>query len=116
MSVNATNLYDVDRAVAEVYDLHETYTDDVDLLRRLLGGRGPLRILEPFCGNGRTLIPLAEDGHELVGLDQSQVMLDSARAKIEPLPDAMQRRITLVAADVTAASGRAIFWARRSHG
>jgi len=31
----------VDRSVAELYDLHETYTDDVELVRRLIGERGP---------------------------------------------------------------------------
>ena len=103
MSRNEANTYDADRYIAEIYDQHETQTEDVTLIRTLIAGRGPLRILEPFCGNGRILIPLATDGHELVGLDQSQVMLDSGRARIERLPEAVQRRITLVEADVTAA-------------
>jgi SAM-dependent methyltransferase len=93
-------MYDVELHVAEIYDQIETHTDDVALIRRLIEGRGPLRILEPFCGTGRILIPLALDGHEIVGLDQAQGMLDRARVKIERLPGDVQRRITLTRADV----------------
>jgi len=94
--------YDVDDYVTEIYDKTETQTEDVALLRRLLAGHERLRILEPFCGNGRILIPLAKDGHELVGLDKSTPMLDSARRKIQALPQAVQESITLVQADVIA--------------
>lgn len=101
MSYNAINMYDIEPHIAEIYDQSETYTDDVELIQNLIGGRGPLRILEPFCGTGRILIPLALDGHELVGLDQARGMLDRARAKISQLPQEVQRRITLFEADVT---------------
>ena len=100
MVSNDTNMYDIEPHVAEIYDQVETYTDDVDLLRRLIGERGPLRILEPFCGTGRILIPLALAGHELVGLDQANGMLDRAQGKIEQLSADVQNRITLVKTDV----------------
>jgi SAM-dependent methyltransferase len=38
-------------------------------------------ILELACGTGRLTIPLALDGHEIVGLDASHAMLRSARGK-----------------------------------
>jgi SAM-dependent methyltransferase len=101
MSYNMTNMYDVEAHVAEIYDQSETYTDDIDLVRRLTRGRVGLRILEPFCGTGRILIPLALDGHELVGLEQARGMLDRARTKVARLPQDVQRRITLIRADVT---------------
>ena len=104
VSVNETNMYDVNRCVAEFYDLHETYTDDVELVRRLIGERGPLRVLEPFCGTGRILIPLAQDGHELTSMDQGVAMLERCRAKVERLPSDVQQRIALLEADVTAAA------------
>ena len=103
MSYNETNMYDVEPHVAEIYDQVETYADDVELIRGLIGERGPLRILEPFCGTGRILIPLALDGHEIVGLDQAREMLDRARMKIEPAPEEVRRRVTLTEADVTSA-------------
>jgi len=99
VSVNATSGYDLDRFGAEWYDQHETYTDDIELIRKLIGGRGPLRVFEPFCGTGRILIPLALDGHEMVGLDRSTAMLDRARAKIDQLPEDARRRISLIVGD-----------------
>jgi SAM-dependent methyltransferase len=101
MNTNAT-MYDVDPHVAEIYDQVETYSDDVDLIRRLIDGRGPLRILEPFCGTGRILVPLAGDGHTLVGLDQARPMLARALQKVARLPGEVQRRVTLIEADVRA--------------
>jgi len=101
VSVNRTNVYDVEPHVAEIYDQQEDYTDDVELIRRLIGHRQSLRILEPFCGTGRILIPLARDGHELVGLDQAKGMLDRARTKLQELPEQAQSRVTLLRCDVT---------------
>jgi SAM-dependent methyltransferase len=102
MSVNKCNAYDIDSHIAEIYDQFVTERDDVELVRDLISDKGRLRILEPFCGTGRLLIPLALDGHELVGVDQARAMLDRARAKIRQVPEDVQRRITLIQADVTA--------------
>ena len=92
---------DVDALVAEIYDQIETSVDDVALIETLIGERGGLRILEPFCGTGRILLPLAAVGHELVGLDKSAAMLNRARWKLEQLPADVQQRVTLIEADVT---------------
>ncbi len=92
--------YDLDHHVAELYDQLITTTEDVGLIRRLIGGRGKLRILEPFCGTGRIAIPLALDGHTVVGLDRAQGMLARAEAKIRALAPDVQRRITLLQRDV----------------
>lgn len=97
MNRNETNLYDLEPHIAEIYDQSQTYTDDVDFIRSLMRGRGALRILEPFCGTGRILIPLALDGHALVGVDQAVGMLDRARAKVEQLPEDVQQGDTVVA-------------------
>ena len=94
--------YDIHPAVAEAYDLHETHTSDVELVRRLIGDRKPLRILEPFCGTGRILLPLACDGHEVVGIDAACHMLERARRKAEQLPEDTRRRITLIRGDTVA--------------
>jgi SAM-dependent methyltransferase len=94
------NAYDVDSHIAEIYDQIETTSDDVDLIRRLIGSRGPLRILEPFCGTGRILLPLALDGHTLAGLDQAGGILARARLKLAGLADEVRQRVTLVEADV----------------
>jgi len=95
MGVNALTMYDVDPHVAEIYDQHETCTDDVELLRTLISGRWPLHVLEPFCGTGRILIPLAQDGHDVVGMDQARGMVTRAQTKIHQLPTHIQRYIRL---------------------
>jgi SAM-dependent methyltransferase len=102
MSHNKTNMYDIEPHIAENYDQQQTFRDDVEFVQTLIGDRGPLRILEPFCGTGRILIPLALDGHELVGLDQAQGMLDRARTKVQQLPTQIQGRLSLHEADVIA--------------
>ncbi len=95
-----SNPYDLDPHVAEIYDQVETGSDDIELIRRLVVGMGRLRILEPFCGTGRILIPLALDGHEIIGLDGAKAMLDRARAKVAKLSEDVRRRITLTECDV----------------
>ena len=94
-----TDAYALDPHVAEVYDQSETYTDDIDQIIRLLGQSAPLRILEPFCGTGRILIPLAKAGHTLVGFDRAKGMLDRARKKVAQLQESVQAKITLFAGD-----------------
>jgi SAM-dependent methyltransferase len=103
MSINKVNMYEVDSHIAEIYDTYwETGAADVEYLRGRLRECGARRFLEPFCGTGRILIPLAQDGYELVGMDQSVGMLNRARMKIGQLPEEMQQRMTLIEADVTA--------------
>ena len=92
--------YDIDLCITEIYDQFETQREDVALLRELIGKRKNLKILEPFCGNGRILIPMAEDGHRIVGLDKSPTMLESVRCKITRLPINIQNNITLKQANV----------------
>lgn len=98
--MNHINAYDADAHVAEIYDQYETELHDVDLIRRLIGAPGPMRMLEPFCGTGRILIPLALAGHTLVGMDRSAGMLSRARRKIRELSLEAQHRIDLVEVDV----------------
>jgi 2-polyprenyl-3-methyl-5-hydroxy-6-metoxy-1,4-benzoquinol methylase len=42
-------------------------------------------VLELACGTGRLTIPLARDGHDVVGLDASSAMLRSAKIKTDGL-------------------------------
>jgi SAM-dependent methyltransferase len=84
--------------IAEYYDLlyggldddwsmWQTLTADVD---------GP--ILEIGCGTGRLLLPLAETGHTLTGLDLSKVALDAAQAKIRAA--GLTKRVSVRLADM----------------
>lgn len=66
-------------AIVDLYDLeHAGYEEDIDLYLNLALVTGD-PVLELGCGSGRLLIPLAEAGHRVTGLDISTPMLDRAR-------------------------------------
>ena len=88
--------------VADYYDdvdLYLTRTDVkffVDLAKKLNG-----EVLELGCGTGRVLIPTAEAGIVITGLDFSEHMLRRCREKLEPLPDSTRNRVSLVQGDMS---------------
>ena len=53
-------------------------------------------ILELGCGTGRILLPLAQAGHAILGLDLSHQMLARLRSKLESLSLDLHDRIRLV--------------------
>lgn len=57
-------------------------------------------ILELGTGSGRVLIPLADAGYAVVGLDLSRSMLDQAAAKLRERPE-LANRVRLVEGDMT---------------
>jgi SAM-dependent methyltransferase len=57
-------------------------------------------VLELGCGTGRILIPTAEAGVEIVGLDRAPSMLEVARRKVAELPAEVQGRVELVEGDM----------------
>src|ERR1041385_2955812 len=78
-----------------VYDAFP-FTDDLPFYRRLAAAtERPL--LELGCGTGRLVLPLAEDGHEIVGLDASTHMLAVAREKLGTIRCQPRVRAPLVA-------------------
>jgi SAM-dependent methyltransferase len=66
-------LYDLDTAPLEGYADVEWFGG----LARRTGGP----VLELGCGTGRIAVPLAQDGHHLVGLDRSGAMLERAERR-----------------------------------
>jgi len=59
-------------------------------------------ILELGCGTGRILIPLAEAGCRITGLDLSESMLAVCRRKLEAAEPLVRKRIRLVQGDMVA--------------
>lgn len=101
-ATNQTASYDaIDHCIAEIYDQHETQRDDVALIKSLVGDK-PARILEPFCGHGRMLIPLAEAGYEIMGLDLSNQLLRALQDRIRALPAEVRARASFRKSDVIA--------------
>ena len=70
---------------AEFYDLGAGGLGDVPFYLAYardacVAGVSP--VLELGCGTGRVTIPLAEAGHEVIGIDLSEPMLARCRAKV----------------------------------
>jgi ubiquinone/menaquinone biosynthesis C-methylase UbiE len=69
--------------LAELYDLDcGEKADDIDFYRAMARRTGS-PVLELACGTGRIAIPLAHDGHRVVGLDVSAAQLARAREKAD---------------------------------
>ena len=87
--------------IAPYYDLtHADLTDDIPMILSLAKEAGS-PILELGCGSGRLLLPLAQAGYSVTGLDNSQAMLAYAKDKLANEPANVQERVTLVEANMT---------------
>jgi SAM-dependent methyltransferase len=85
--------------LASLYDLiHAGVRDDIPLYLALAAETGG-PVLELGCGSGRTLIPLAEAGYDVVGLDSSEAMLERAQTRLAGSPGVDHAR--LVHGDMT---------------
>jgi len=85
-------------AIAPFYDIeHEHFDEDLDMYHNFAEVSGG-KILELACGSGRALIPLAEEGYEVTGVDTSALMLDIARQRIQDA--GVAERCTLLQEDM----------------
>ena len=85
--------------------LYDHFPNAVDLpfyleLAAVAGGR----VLELCCGSGRLLLPLAEAGHTVVGLDTSRPMLALAEQKLAAAGAPVAERVRLVQGDMRSPS------------
>ncbi len=84
--------------LARFYDLqHNAYVSDAPLylgLARRFGTAGVARILELGCGTGRVMAPLVAAGHTVIGVDESQEMLDIGAHRLQDAPAPLWRLIT----------------------
>jgi SAM-dependent methyltransferase len=98
-----SSIVDLDEygASAEFYDCVPPYSDRPDIAfwtAFAAESGGP--VLEIGCGTGRVLIPTARAGIEIVGLDLSPAMLAICRRRLAEEAADVQRRVTLVEADM----------------
>lgn len=91
---------DLYEATARYYDLQcRDFPKDVGFyidLAEMTGGP----VLECMCGTGRIIIPMAEAGLKMVGVDRSPAMLDECARKIDLLEPEVQERIQIIQEDV----------------
>jgi SAM-dependent methyltransferase len=84
--------------IAAWYDLeHAGVTDDLELYLGFAEATGS-PILELGCGSGRLLVPLAEAGYAVTGVDSSAAMLERCRERARTAGVAEQ--VTLVQGDM----------------
>ncbi len=89
------SLYD---EIAEYYDWeHQFFEDDIQMYLGFAAGRQE-EILDAACGTGRILIPIAEAGHRITGVDSSPAMLKVARLKVDAA--GLAARVKVVCADL----------------
>jgi SAM-dependent methyltransferase len=93
--------YDAHPELPELYDSIPLYTSraDVDFYVDLCREAG--EVVELGCGTGRILIPAAQAGCLITGLDHSKIMLARCKAKADGLPGGARARISLVEGDIT---------------
>ncbi len=84
--------------IAQYYDLlYGNLEEDIPMWQALAEETtGPL--LEVGCGTGRLLLPLAEAGYRLTGIDLSTVALSAARARLQAA--GLSSQVSLVQADM----------------
>jgi SAM-dependent methyltransferase len=85
-------------SIAPFYDLfYEGRDDDLQMYGDFaMGASGP--VLELGCGTGRVLVPLANEGHQITGLELSPAMLSAAQAKVDAA--GVNDRVTLIQGDM----------------
>ena len=74
-----------------IYEQQEDETAIISCMRRLIGDN-PRRILEVGCGGAKLSAPLAEDGHDVTGIDCNGAMLYFAVKRARALPNLHLRK------------------------
>jgi len=89
--------YDV---YADIYDAqYWGYTEDIAFyVQEASQARGP--VLELACGTGRVLLPCAEAGALITGLDSSRAMLTRCQEKLAAYAPEVATRVRLVTGDM----------------
>jgi len=89
------NVFDI---IADIYDISNPLREDISFWLKMAEEYGDT-ILELGCGTGRILIPIAEAGYEVYGLDISKKMLNILISKKNDLPEKVKEKIHIVRGD-----------------
>src|SRR5438270_2071389 len=87
-----------DAFLARLYDAFP-FADDIPFYQEQAAAQGG-KILEPACGSGRVLVPLARAGNRVTGIDVSPHMLALTREKLGRESPEVEGRVRLVQADM----------------
>ncbi len=92
---------DIYEKIARYYDLtHDSLTDDLGFVLALADVLEP-NVLELGCGSGRLLLPIAQHGCQVTGIDSSAAMLSRAHRRVQMASPEVAGCIRLLEADMT---------------
>ena len=86
--------------IAEIYDQEETTVEDVELIMELLKLHQCKNVLEPFCGTGRILLPIARSGVAITGMDGAKMMLNRLQEKLKEETDMVKNSVSVIHAEL----------------
>jgi len=93
--------YDEYLSIAELYDYVVPYRNRPDVAFFVEAAKESGEpVLEVGCGTGRVLIPTAQAGVEIVGLDLSPHMLEVCRGRLKAESEEVRSRVQLVQGDM----------------
>lgn len=98
--INKQNPYNVEEHIPEIYDQVETTREDVKLIQELLANYNCKNVLEPFCGTGRILLPIARMGRRVTGMDGAKMMLNRLEKKFADEPEKLTKNVVLIHAEL----------------
>jgi SAM-dependent methyltransferase len=91
---------DLYEGTAKYYDIwHEDYKDDIRFFLDL-GERTGGPVLVCMSGTGRVLLPFAQGGYEVTGVERSPAMLDVCATKVSFLDPPEEARVNMVQSDI----------------
>ena len=82
----------------EYYDFAHDKREDIPFFLEYARECGS-PVLELACGTGRVLVPMAQEGHRITGVDMAPGMLAICRERVRAL--GLADRVTLVSANMT---------------
>ena len=98
------NQHEYDEISALYYDCYSTGLEGDVQFYIEEASKADTPVLEIGCGTGRILLPMAEAGCQVVGLDQAPAMLELTREKLASMSPETQSRVELVEGDMRAFS------------
>jgi SAM-dependent methyltransferase len=85
---------------SKYYDIwYEDFIEDIEFYKTIAERTGG-PVLELMCGTGRIMIPLADAGLEVTGVDKSGAMLDVLSSKLELIGGKVERNIDVIQGDI----------------
>lgn len=101
MEKNTTNIRYENEILAWEYDQRNSDLGEGELewyLKYIRKVDGP--VIEFACGSGRILIPIAEKGHKIEGIDKSKAMINRLKEKLEVYNSKFRKNVELYCDDM----------------